>query len=277
MINEDLARRNKENYSFSEYEQGSATAEYNQRVAEIAEQIEKAKARVSDEGKTKLDNLLNWFKSAYMNWINKHNANGTGHVSWMVSGPANYNMKKHEQWMNKEGKLWNEYDDINNIEAKISSIINSDKIIRTDDKNALEKLRDKLKAAQEEHQQYKDYNIKAKKEGTDRYPSYVLTNSNARIRQIKKRIEQLEKLEQQKEVAKVEGNKEIDINGIKIVDNLEANRVQIIFGFKPDKEIRDKLKRFSFRWSPKNEVWQHYRGYNALEIAKEIVNNIEVK
>lgn len=273
IINESLAKRNKENHSFSSYDEGSETREYNQVIAEATEKIEKAKERVSDEGKEKLDKLLEWYKSAYANWVNRHNANGSNHVSWMISGPASYNMKKHNNWMNKEGKLWAEYDEIKDIESKIYKIINGDKIIRTGDKDALEKLKEKLEKAQKEHQNYKDYNVKARKEGLKTLASYVLTNSNARIRGIKKRIEQLEKLALQ-ETKEVEGENVPD--GVKIIDNVEANRLQIVFDYKPDADIRNKLKKHGFRWSPKNGAWQRYRGYEAERIAKQIISEIAV-
>lgn len=274
MINEQLAKRAKENMSFDDYKEGSSTAEYNRVVEDVAKKIEAAKSNVSEEAQERLDKLLNWYKSAYANWINKHNANGASHVSVMIAGPANYNMRKHDQWMNREEKLWDEYNEINNIDAKISAIIHGDKIIRTDDKNALEKLRDKLKAAEEEHQGYKDYNKKARKEGKEPYASYVLSNSNQRMRQIKLRIAQLEKLEEQKKIATEQGNKEIEINGIKIIDNLEANRLQIVFDYKPDADVRNKLKKNGFRWSPNNEAWQRYRSVTAETIAKELVSNL---
>lgn len=272
-INEDLARRNKENHSFSLYEKGSATREYNQVIEEATEKIEKAKLRVSDEGKEKLDKLLEWYKKAYADWINRHNANGANHVSWMISGRGNYNMNKHNKWLDKEGKLWAEYDEIKDIESKIYKIINGDKIIKSDDKNALDKLKEKLEKAEREHREYKEYNVKARKEGLEKLPAYVLSNSNARIRSIKKRIEKLEKLKSQ-ETKEISIDNKVD--GIKIIDNVEANRLQIVFDYKPDADIRKKLKNYGFRWSPSNGAWQRYRGNEAERIAKQIVNEIAV-
>lgn len=271
IINESLAKRNKENYSFSYYKEGSATDEYNQVIKEAKEKIEEAKKMVSPEGQERLDKLFDWYKSAYAKWVNKHNANGADHVSSMISGSANYNMKKHEQWLAKEGKLWAEYDELKDIEHKIHKIIAGDKIIKSDDSGALEKLKEKLLKAQEEHQGYKDYNVKARKQGTDKLPAYVLANSNARIRSIKKRIEQLEKL-LSAETKEIEITEEPE--GIKIVDNTEANRLQIIFDFKPDVDIRTKLKKHGFRWSPRNNAWQRYRGTEAERIAKQIISEI---
>ena len=58
MINETLAKRNQENYSFSSYTPGSATAEYNATVANVKAIAERAKEKVSDEGKERIDKLV---------------------------------------------------------------------------------------------------------------------------------------------------------------------------------------------------------------------------
>lgn len=273
IINEDLARRNKENYSFSDYVAGSATNEYNSVISDATVKIEQAKAKVSDEGKARLERLLESFKTNYANWINKSNANGAKRVSVMIAGPSNYNMRAHEKYMDKERKIMAEYDDIKDIDSKIWSIINGDKIIKSDDANAIDKLKEKLTKALEEHQGYKDYNAKARKEKTEPHPAWVLQNSNGRIKGIKDRIAHLEKL------AAIAGStpkeeQTTEINGIKIIDNLEAQRLQIIFDGKPEKEIREQLKKNGFRWCPTNGAWQCYRSERAERIAKEIVSNI---
>jgi hypothetical protein len=270
MINETLARRAKENMSFSDYKPGSATAEYNAVIAEATAKIEKAKAKVSPEAQSRLDSLLSRYKVKYAEWTNKYNANGAGHVSVMISGPSGYNMRKHEKYLSREGKLWAEYDDIKDIDSKISAIVDGDRIIKSDDADAIEKLKEKLAKALEEHQGYKDHNAKARREGKDTLPAYVLTNSNGRIKGIKDRIARLEKLAA---VAEVTPQIETEINGIKIVDNLEAQRLQIIFPGKPDAATRDRLKKNGFRWSPTSGAWQSYRNYRAETVAKEIAES----
>jgi hypothetical protein len=268
IINEDLARRSKENMSFSDYKQGSATAEYRAVIADAKQKIEAAKAKVSDEGKERLDNLYSWYCSAYGKWINKSNANGASHVSQMISGASNYNMRAHERYLNRERTLWAEYDEIKDIESKIYSIIRGDKIIKSNDENAVEKLKEKLAKAEEYHQSIKDFNIKARKEKTDQAPAYMLQNSNGRIKAIKDRIERLEKLQvRAAETPQIEN----EINGIKIVDNLEAQRLQIFFPDIPSKDIREQLKHNGFRWSPSNNCWQSYRGYQYEQRIKKIL------
>lgn len=272
IIDESLARRNKENYSFSDYKEGSATAEYNEVIKDASEQIEAAKAKVSEEAKEKLDMLLVRFSSKYADWTNRHNASGAGHVSSMISGPSNYNMSKHNKWLIKEGKLWEEYNEIKDISSKINKIINGDKIIKSDDLNALDKLNAKLEDALKKHEGYKNHNKMAKQEGKEKLPAYVLTNSNGRIRSIKQRIAHMEKLKSQ-DTKEIEPVNEVD--GIKIVDNVEANRLQIFFDIKPDFELRKILKQHGFRWSPKNNnAWQRFRSAEAERIAKKIISEI---
>jgi len=272
MINEELARRNKENYSHFGYVAGSATREFNVIIANATEKIEQAKLKVSDEGKVRLDKLLAAYTTNYTNWINKSNANGANHVSVMIAGPSNYNMRAHEKYIQKERTIIAEYDNIKDIESKIYAIINGDKIIKSDDVNAIEKLQEKLAKAQEEHQRYKDFNIKARKEGTQPLASWVLQNSNGRMKSIKDRITQLERLAKAAEATpQIEIVTESKINGIKIIDNLEAQRLQIIFDDKPDAMIRAKLRKNGFRWSPTKGAWQRFRSLEAERIAKEIV------
>lgn len=272
MIDEKLARRAKENMSHDSYKEGSASDSYNRVIADVTKQIEEAKQNVSEEAQIRLDKLLNWYKSAYATWINKHNANGASHVSVMVSGAGNYNMRKHEKYIARENKIMQEYKEIEDISYKIDSIVHGDKIIKSSDENALEKLREKLQKAQEEHQGYKDYNIKARKEGKEKLSAYVLANSNGRMKGIKDRIAKLERLAT--ETKEIEPSKETEINGIKIIDNTEANRLQIVFDYKPDADVRTTLKKHGFRWCPTHNAWQRYRGAEAERIAKEIVSNL---
>ena len=270
IIDETLAKRCKENMSFSDYKEGSATQEYNRRVEDVTEKINSAKEKVSDdESKIKLDYLLQKFKKDYANWVNKHNSNGANHVSWMISGRGNYNMNKHNKYVAREGKLWGELENIMDIDTKIDKIVNSENIIKSSDKNALDKLRKKLEQEEKQHQEIKEYNKMARKEGKEPYATYVLQNSNQRIKNIKDRIKHLEKLSQQE-------TKETEIDGIKIIDNVEANRLQIIFNDKPNENIRKKLKSNGFRWSPSNNAWQRFRGSEAERKAKMIIDSIEL-
>lgn len=99
------------------------------------------------------------------------------------------------------------------------------------------------------------------------FASYSLQNNNANIKRVKIRIKELEK--RASEETTVE-----EINGIKIVDNVEDNRLQIFFEGIPDVEIRQKLKSNGFRWSRYNGCWQSYRNERAKRIAREIAQGV---
>jgi len=101
------------------------------------------------------------------------------------------------------------------------------------------------------------------------YPSYSLTNLGAKIRNVKKRIASLEKISTQETT-------EIIINGVKLLDNVEENRLQLFFDGKPEEEIRTKLKHGGFRWSRFNGCWQRHRSTQANWLAKSIVEGLVV-
>lgn len=302
MINENLARRAKENCSFSDYKAGSATAEFNAEIARVKALIEKAKANVSAEAQARLDNLLSSYTRNYANWINKSNSNGAGHVSVMIAGPSNYNMRAHEKYLNRERKLWEEYEQFKNIEWKIQSIVSGDRIIKSSDENAIEKLETKLEKMQKLQEDMKAANKilkNAKLTDAEKVKklievgfsessaiellkpdfcgrigfTYHLQNNNGNMRNVKLRIE---KLKRQKAKAATEIIVETDIeaeNGnsnIRIVDNPQADRIQIFFPGKPDADIRTKLKSNGFRWTQSIGAWQSYRNEKGRRIAKEI-------
>ena len=81
------------------------------------------------------------------------------------------------------------------------------------------------------------------------FQPYQLQNSSGNIRRIRERITILEA--KQGEVAE-----QFQYDDIKVVYNVDENRVQIIFPDKPSDEIRTELKYRGFRWSPYNKAWQ---------------------
>lgn len=96
------------------------------------------------------------------------------------------------------------------------------------------------------------------------YPSYELTNLNAKIRNTKKRIASLEKAES------IE-HKEIDYGQLKAVQNVELNRIQLIFPDIPSQEIRTFLKTWGFKWSRSNVAWQRHLNANGFYAAKQVI------
>lgn len=162
--------------------------------------------------------------------------------------------------------------------------------ISSDDPEAVDKLEaklSKLKAAQErdkalnayyrknktvkgfpgisdEEADHADKELSEMREAIRRpIPSWQLSNRNAEINRLKKRIESLRVVDQMEHV-------EIGFDGGQIVTNEDVNRVQILFDEKPDEAIRSKLKTYGFRWSPKERAWQAPRTPVYLRLAKYI-------
>ncbi len=171
--------------------------------------------------------------------------------------------------------------------------------ISSDDPQALERLKEKLEGLQELQELMKGCNkiVKNKKltdnqkvekliayndKITDAYAwklltpdycgrigfaSYRLTNNNANMTRIKERITELEKKESMK-------TSEVTINNVRILTNMEDNRVQIFFPDKPSEKVRHELKSNGFHWSPQVGAWQRQVTPYAVHRAKQIVTNL---
>ena len=102
------------------------------------------------------------------------------------------------------------------------------------------------------------------------FPSYSLTNNNAKIRNTKERLKEL--IEKSQDVTTTL----YDENDIQIIDNVEENRVQIFFPGKPSADIRKKLSSNGFNFSRTNGAWQRKRSPSASHLAVSIVKESEV-
>ena len=110
--------------------------------------------------------------------------------------------------------------------------------------------------------------------GTIGFPDYEVRNNNANIRRMK------EQLAKAKSLASM-STKEIMIGDVKIIDNLEDDRLQMFFPVeRVARPIYDLLKSHGFRWTPSIGCFQAYRGNSANYwcsiIAKEFNKTKEI-
>lgn len=93
------------------------------------------------------------------------------------------------------------------------------------------------------------------------FPSYKLTNNGANIRRMKERL---------KTVSRAQATPETKIEGsnARFEDCPPDNRVRLFFPGKPSEEIRTRLKKAGFRWSPTVGAWQAFRNNWSIETAK---------
>jgi len=102
------------------------------------------------------------------------------------------------------------------------------------------------------------------------FADYLLTNNLANIKRQKARLAELEAKEIAKqEAATVETERP---DGIRVVQNREADRLQLFFPGKPDEKTISSLKSKAFKWSPSNKCWQRQLTANAICAANQILN-----
>lgn len=100
------------------------------------------------------------------------------------------------------------------------------------------------------------------------FPSYSLSNNGANVRRIEQRIEQL------RAAATRQTKETVHASGVRVVENVEENRVQLIFPGKPADDIRAVLKSHGFRWSPMAGAWQRHLNGAGLYAAKCILERL---
>lgn len=105
---------------------------------------------------------------------------------------------------------------------------------------------------------------------------WPLQNLGGNIRRIEGRIEQLERRGKERAEMLEQGlqGTETVVGEIRVVENIEANRLQVFFPGKPSYDVRTKLKRNGFRWAPSEGAWQRHINAYARSIAVQIASEI---
>jgi len=108
------------------------------------------------------------------------------------------------------------------------------------------------------------------------FPSYELTNNNAKIKNAKARITQIERLKKAAETAEEQPKEEYKTDLFKVVENAEIMRLQLFFDDKPSAETRAILKKHGFRFSPSNNnAWQRQLTNNAKYSLKRVIEELQ--
>lgn len=69
-------------------------------------------------------------------------------------------------------------------------------------------------------------------------------------------------------------SKEYEIKGVKIIENIQADRIQLFFDGRPAPEVISNLKHSAFKWSPSNGCWQRQLTRNAIWATESLLNKI---
>ena len=287
-INEAAARRAKDANSFSDYKQGSATAEYRHYVDEAVQLAERQKQRVDPMYHEKIDSLLDTYARKLAANMNKGYEIDARVPSILIAGGSNFPTRKKEKQNAARDSNYREWQDIQGLLDKIRSTGMGG--ISADDPQAVQKLEKKLERLEKSQETMKAVNAYYRKHktldgcphlspeqleklkadmasswhlGDKPFATWALSNNSAEIRRVKDRIKSLS---QQKEIGFVGW----EFDGGKVEANTEANRLQIFFEDKPDETTREALKSNGFRWSPKAGAWQRQLTSNAYYAADYI-------
>ena len=227
----------------------------------------------------------------------------TGTFSTAVTGGAGIKssqIRKNEAKQKREYEINKELIDyIEKAEKKLNEVARNpdqfykDQAIKRTDKNAIEKLNQKIELLEaekdfikrsekacKEYQKTKDfsvfekYNIPQKEaneyvEQIERlgHPLIIgISSISAEIRRVKERIALLEK-------SKASEDENFDIENGRILVNKEAQRVQIFFDNIPDANTRDALKKRAFKWAPSAKAWQRTLTGNAIDAVKYLIKD----
>lgn len=298
-INERDARAAHNMMSMRDYAEGSTTADYRSAVDKAYDIADKVAEKKPEEAE-RAYRLAERYSKKMAEYYNKESSIGMMCPSVMISGPANFPVKKKDRQVAAWQRNHEFYQYVQGIIGKIENILYGKEIIKSDDERAVEKLEEKLedlrsmqermKAANKairmkdteagndalREMGYSEGDIKRLREpdfcGRVGYPSYQLTNNNQNIHRIEERLKRLKSV-------KEKGSSEQEYETFKVVENTEVMRYQIIFDGKPDAEIRALLKNNGFKWAPSQGAWQRQittNGKYALNTVVEKLKEMEV-
>lgn len=287
-INEELARRANEMNSFFSYVPGSATQSYRAEVDKAAALAERQKQRVDPMYHEKIDSLLDTYARKLAENINRRNEIAARVPSILIAGGSNFPVRKKEKQNQADAAAMKEWQQIRGLLDKIHGTGKGG--ISADDPEAVRKLKSKLEGLEQAQERMKAVNAYYRKHKTldgcphltpeeieklkasmardwhpepKPYPSFHLTNNSAVIRQTRKRIEELS----------VKAETEYEgwaFDGGEVKMDRQANRLQVFFHEKPDRDTCSAMRHGGFRWAPSVGAWQRQLTDNAIYAAKHL-------
>lgn len=298
-INLEEAQRAFHNVSFRSESRGQRVVEeYVIDLKQLAQHIEK---HATDERQQAIaqqvfEDLRQKYKARTLSWL----AAKSRCISSMITGPANFPVRRAEKANNSEHNRMTELIDFANAMFGYA-VKNLDKAIPKEEKKVdeIKDLKEQIAKAKKNQgfmKQANALNRKKDEEGLDRlfleyygevnysailanfkkpnymnatgYERFELTNNLARIKRMEERLVMLEKKAVKAETI---GEEAQSFNGLEIVRNHAEDRLQLIFEGKPCETVRGLLKSHGFRWSPRFNAWQRQLTNNAEYSLKNFV------
>lgn len=293
-IDEKAARRSHEMMSMRDYHEGWKTGEYRQLVDFAAAMAEREKKRKPEYAEA-IDSLLDRYVKKLAEWMNTESYIGTMCPSILITGGSNFPVQKKVKQNRRMQAHMAKRQEIDKLLDRMRTIGTGG--IKAGDANAIVKMeakRDDLAELQERMKGVNAYWRKHKTlDGCDMlteeqieklnadmgsqwraseapFHAYELSNNNAEIRRLEKRIKELSEI-------KAAGDKEYEpegVDGLKVVEDTALMRIQIIFDGRPETPVRNILKEWGFRWAPSQGAWQRLLNNNGRYAAKMAIAKI---
>jgi hypothetical protein len=241
------------------------------------------------------------FKSMYENYLSAKSRT----ISPMITGPANFPVRRNEKALNSERKRYDEFSQwLDRAFKAIKKKINEAKTGEQKAKDIEEGINKNLEYLFKQSESVikcigglLPYSPTLLKNSLERkiinfakdspdLAVNVVNSINARCQErfnkdvytskhpILSKIEAI-KAEKNKS-AEIKNNTTIvEFNGVTVISNEELNRIQILFPGKPSEEIRNLLKSNSFKWAPSQSAWQRQTTSNAIYCTKIMIPRLK--
>lgn len=300
-INQETAQRAFYNTSHSPELRGDrVTEDYQAALKSLAEYIE-GYAR-DDRQKAIAQKVFDGLRATYRAKTQKWLSAQSRCISAMIVGPARFPVRRAEKANMCEHKRAEEWLSFSNLMCKYAGKA-LDSVFTTEEKrdsaleslkaqlSYLEGLQDFMKQANALHRKKDLAGLEALfkgrygENGAARMAEYLkpdyagrigfegwrLSNNLANIKRIRERVIDLEDRVQKAETVPQESEK---LNGLEVIRNHEEDRLQLIFGGKPNESVRGVLKSNGFKWSPRFGAWQRQLTPNAELALKRILTEV---
>lgn len=289
-IDERAAKTAHDMNSHYDYRTNNTTNAYRAKVDEAAE-IARQEIEKRPDSAEAINAMLETYSRKLAEWYNKQSRIESMCASWLVAGGGNFPTSRKNKQNAARDRHQQEWQEIEKIKARMRSIGTGG--IQAGDAQAVEKLRVKLAGMEQMQETMKAANAYYKKHGAldgfegmswdtiqevkasmsrswrkepRPFEEFELSNNNANMRRVRDRIAQIEKAKAQETT-----ERETPVEGVKLVEDTDLMRIQLVFDGKPEPEIRDILKSHGFRWAPSQSAWQRQLNANGKYAAKQVL------
>lgn len=256
VIDENAARSEKQSRSLDDYEEGSATIEYDAAVQKIRELAETHKQDIDASFHGQLDQLTDRYATLLARRTNDFNTRSAAIPSPLITGPANYPAAKMQQKTDALMRHYNEQSErLDTLRERIETIGADGKSISSTQPDATQQLQAKLSELQARQETMKRENQQAHDAHADApHSSSELRNNNANMRRVQARIEGIQR---NQDAGRSEQNgTTAQSEQFDLVHDGASGYVYFRFEDKPSGETRDMLKHNGFHFSPRESRWQ---------------------